>query len=272
LVELLKHDGVTEWRFSSVLSRATGYTASAFLTDDGVLIDSGIPAARADFQALIERSTIRGAMLTHHHEDHAGNAELLAARGIPLWIAPTTMPRIATIPRIRAYRRFTWFSMPPLRSTVRPFDEPPFVPVPTPGHTPDHHVFWDAATRTVYGGDLFLGVAVRVCHHDEDLHQTIASLERVAELEPERLFDSHRGLVPDAAAALRAKANWTREIIERIAKRISDGESDSQILKREMGGESTTGWASRGEYSRRNFVRSVRRGIRERQTVQPTHG
>ena len=150
--------------------------------------------------------------------------------------------------------------MAPLRSAVLPFRSETLVAVPTPGHCADHHAIWEPTTRSLFSGDLFLGVAVRIAHHDEDPWQLIESLERAAALEPVRMFDAHRGLVPDAAAALRTKAAWTRQLIATITQCISRGDTDVQILKSVMGGESLTGVASGGEYSRRNFIRNVRAG------------
>ncbi len=258
MAEITQHQGVTQWRFSTLASRLSGYTASTFLTADGILIDTGIPAAQREFEALLDTRAITGVMLTHHHEDHAGNAEAVARRGIPMWISPVTKPLLTRVERIRAYRRYTWTPMPPLVSAVTPFVSDRLLPIATPGHCADHVAFWDADTRTLFSGDLFLGVAVRVAHHDEDLWLGIESLERAAALEPVRMFDAHRGLVTEAAAALRAKAAWTRELIATIAARMEAGDSDAQILKSVMGGESLTGFASGGEYSRRNFIRSVR--------------
>ena len=258
MADIIAHDGVTQWRFSTLASRLSGYTASTFLTADGILIDAGIPAARREFEALLDTRAIAGVMLTHHHEDHAGNVEAVARRGIPLWISPATMPLLTRVERIRAYRRFTWTPMPPLVSAVTPYVSNRLIPIATPGHCADHVAFWDPETRTLFSGDLFLGVAVRIAHHDEDPWLGIESLERAAALEPVRMFDAHRGLVTEAASALRAKAAWTRELITVIAARIEAGDSDAQILRSVMGGESLTGFASGGEYSRRNFIRSVR--------------
>ncbi len=259
MVDIIEHDGVTQWRFASRWSQLAGYTASAFLTADGVLVDTGIPASRHEFAVLLDRYRVRAVMITHHHEDHAGNVEQVAARGLPLWMPEATVPLVTHVERIRAYRRFTWFSMPPLRSPVTAFAPDALVPVFTPGHSADHHALFDPASRTLFAGDLFLGVAVRITHHDEDPSQQIESLERAAALEPVRMFDAHRGLVTDAAVALRAKATWTREMIATIQTAIAAGQTDGQILRAVMGGESFTGLASGGEYSRRNFIRAVRR-------------
>jgi glyoxylase-like metal-dependent hydrolase (beta-lactamase superfamily II) len=260
MVDIIEHDGVTQWRFASRWSQMAGYTASAFLTADGLLVDTGIPASRREFAALLDRHHVRAVMITHHHEDHAGNVEQVAGRGLPIWMPDATLPLVRHVERIRAYRRFTWFSMPPLRSPVVAFTPDTLIPVATPGHSADHHVLFDSATSTLFSGDLFLGVAVRITHHDEDPWEQIASLERAAALEPVRLFDAHRGLVPDAAAALRAKAAWIREMVSTMQRAITSGQTDAQILRSIMGGESVTGLVSGGEYSRRNFIRAVRRG------------
>ena len=252
------HDGATEWKFSTVRSRLIGYTASAFLTDDGILVDTGIPASRGALAALLDAHAVRAVMVTHHHEDHAGNVALVAQRGIPLWLPEATVPLVRRVAPIGFYRRFTWTPMLPLVTPVVPFTPDRLQPVFTPGHSADHHAFFDAATRTLYAGDLFLGVKVRILHHDEDPWVLMDSLERAAALEPLRMFDAHRGLVPDAAAALRAKVAWTRDYIAQITDRITRGDTDRQILHELLGGESLTGLASRGEYSRRNFVSVVR--------------
>ena len=258
MVDIVEHDGVTQWRFASLASRLTGYSASAFLTADGVLIDTGIPACAREFAGLLDASSIRGVMITHHHEDHAGNIEMVARRGIPVWVAPLTLPLVTTPEPTGAYRRLTWRAMRPLTSALTPFAPDSLTPIAAPGHCADHHIVWHAASRTLFSADLFLGVAVRIAHHDEDLWFGLTSLDAAAALAPARMFCAHRGFVPDPVSALKAKATWTRELIDSIAAKIRRGEMDAQILQSEMGGESLTGWASAGEYSRRNFIRAVR--------------
>ncbi len=264
MIDVIAHAGVTEWRFATRLSRLAGYTASAFLTADGLLVDTGIPACGAAFERLIDATDVRGVLITHHHEDHAGNIERVARRGIPIWIAPATLPMVTTVERLRLYRRTTWTEMPPLRSAVTPFAPTSVELIPTPGHSADHHAVWEPGTGTLFSGDLFLGVAVRIMQTDEDPWQAIDSLERAAALGPVRMFCAHRGVVTEPVAALRAKAQWLRDTIAAVTDAITRGATDSQILARVLGGESLTGRLSGGEYSRGNFVRAVRRGLLRR--------
>ena len=83
MIAIVRHGDVTRLRLSSVGGMAAGYDVSAYVYRD-VLIDSGFHRARADLVQAIDELDIQGAMITHWHEDHAGNAELLAARGVPL--------------------------------------------------------------------------------------------------------------------------------------------------------------------------------------------
>jgi glyoxylase-like metal-dependent hydrolase (beta-lactamase superfamily II) len=259
MLRLIRHDDVTELRVASLASRAAGYGVSAFVTGDGTLVDSAFPGARRDVVRTLGGRLPRGAVITHHHEDHAGNVAWLVHAGVPVWLAPATRALLARNDPIGLYRRFTWRAMAPLLDDPMPFDPAPLVMVPTPGHTVDHHVAWDAATRTLYAGDLFLGVKVRIAHHDEDPYALVESLERAAALEPARMFCAHRGLVADPAAQLRAKAAWHRELLAEIARRIDAGQGDGRIVKELLGGESATGRASFGEYSRASLVGAVRR-------------
>lgn len=259
MLRLIRHDGVTELRVASLASRVFGYTVSAFLTGDGVLVDSGIPAVRREFARALGGRLPRGAVITHHHEDHAGNVPWLVAAGVPVWLAPATLAALRRHEPIGLYRRVTWHAMAPLDHAPVPFDPAPLEMVATPGHSADHHVVWDAASRTLFAGDLFLGVQVRIAHRDEDPYALVASLERAAALEPVRMFCAHRGLVTDAAAQLRAKAAWHRATLAEIARRIDAGHDDARIVTELFGGESTTGRASFGEYSRASLVGAVRR-------------
>lgn len=82
--DTILYDGVTQWRFTSISGQMAGTSASAFLSGDGVLIDTGFAAAHSDFTRLLDSNHVRGVIVTHHHEDHAGHVEIVAARGLPL--------------------------------------------------------------------------------------------------------------------------------------------------------------------------------------------
>ena len=260
MLQVERFGDVTRFEMSSAASRMIGYSASAYLVR-GILVDCGFHAARRDMDTILERERPGGVFITHYHEDHAGNVERVARRGIPIAASSETMAKVRAPARIRFYRRFTWGSAPPLRSPTTPFESDHLRLIAAPGHCADHHVVWDESSGTLFGGDLYLGVKVRIAHPGEDPRLLARSLRRIAALGPARLFDAHRGFVPNPTPLLEAKADWTEETIAAIERRIAAGASDSAVVRELFGGESMPGYFSGGDYSRTNYVRAVRRGM-----------
>ena len=120
---------------------------------------------------------------------------------------------------------------------------------------------WDPATQTLFSGDLWLGVRARILHASEDPYRIIESLRVVQTLQPERMFDAHRGFVATPVAAIGAKIEWLSETITTIEQQMRAGSSDGEILRRVLGGEELAGYVSGGDYSRRNLVKAVRRRL-----------
>jgi glyoxylase-like metal-dependent hydrolase (beta-lactamase superfamily II) len=235
-----------------------GYSVCVFLVR-GQLIDTGFPGARETVRRLLEERRPRGILVTHQHEDHAGNVELAAGRGIPIAMARATEDALrAGEANVGLYRRACWGTMRPLRSTIVPHEPLGLALIATPGHSPDHHVVWDAEREMLFAGDLFLGVKVRVARPMEDPRALAISARRAAALGPRVLLDAHRGLVPNGADALRAKAAWLEETIGAIDAQIARGWTDRAITRAVLGREDVVAVVSRGDLSRLNFVRAVR--------------
>lgn len=146
-----------------------------------------------------------------------------------------------------------------LRQSIERLCHPALTCFPTPGHTADHQVVWDAERETLFAGDLWLGVRARAMHADEDPYALLESIRHVHALGPKRMFDAHRGFVPHPMAALSAKADWLAGTIAAIETRITAGWSDRAIRKTLLGGEDPVAYLSFGEYAQMNFVRAVRR-------------
>jgi len=263
MIEILAHGDVTQLRLSSRRSRLVGFSVSAYLVRD-MLVDTGFPAIGPELARWLDATpALRGAAVTHKHEDHAGNIALLAGRGLPLAMSEATRAAVRDVRAIGFYRRFTWQQMVPLPADAPVFDPAPLALVAMPGHSSDHHAVWDAERETLFAGDLFLGVRVRVAHPGEDPRQLSASLRAAAALAPRRLFDAHRGPVANPVAMLNAKADWIDATIAAIERRLADGWSDHAVRRAVLGREEMAGYFSRGDYSRTNFVRAVRAGMRK---------
>lgn len=262
-MEIEDHGDVVRLRFQNVWSRAAGLDVSAYVVR-GLLVDTAFRRVGGELAGALRQHPIRGAIVTHWHEDHAGNVAALARRGVPLALRPRTESLLRERPALRAYRTITWGRPDALRSPVVPLDVAPLELIHTPGHSADHQVVWDPETRTIFSGDLWLGVRSSVMHASEDPYQLVESLGTVLALEPERMFDAHRGLVATPADALRAKVDFLGSMMSDIERRVSDGWSDAAIVRQVLGGEHAAAFYSRGEYARVNLVRAVRRRVASR--------
>ena len=245
-------------RLRSWRSAAMGYSVCVFLVRDQ-LVDTGFPGARRDVARLIDERRPRGVIVTHQHEDHAGNVDLVARRGLPIAMARATEDALrAGEANVGLYRRACWGTMPRLTTRFEAYEPSGLELIPTPGHSPDHHVVWEADRGTLFSGDLFLGVKVRVARPMEDPRALARSLRRAAALQPRVVLDAHRGVVPNGAGALAAKAAWLDEVIGVIDAHIARGWSDRAITRAVLGREDVVALVSGGDLSRANFVRAVR--------------
>jgi hypothetical protein len=174
-------------------------------------------------------------------------------------MALTTTAMLQHPAPIGYYRRFTWQTMPPLVSRLTPFADDSFVLLHAPGHCDDHHVVWDANTDTLFAGDVFLGVKVRIAHADEDPRAQVASLRAMVARRPSRVFCMHRGLLPNGATMLAVKADWMEEMIGTIERLHAEGHSLDTIRRQVLGARNRTDVISRGDYSSINLVRAVLR-------------
>lgn len=248
--------GVTRLRLGSWQGRLVGYGVSAYLLR-GVLVDTGFAHVRDELLTALDTLEPRAAIVTHWHEDHAGNVEALARRGVPVRMHAQCEETLRARPSIGAYRHFVWGQPPRLVTPLVDGDVAPLTVVELPGHTTDHLAVWDAERRILVSGDLFLGVKVRVAHRHEAPRRLLASLRRAAALGPRLLLDAHRGPITDATTVLQAKIAWLDVTIGAIEQAGARDESPRVIARRVLGREAPVGYVSGGEYSKHAFVRAV---------------
>ena len=253
-----RHGDVERNVFAWWRSRVLGYDVSVYRIGD-VVIDTGFPGAADQMRFVVAARRPVAIALTHQHEDHAGNLAVASAAGVPVVMNDMTRIALAALPPIGAYRRFAWGTpVPmPLRAPADPTLIEPLEMIHTPGHSSDHHIVWDPRTGTMFAGDLFLGVRVKVARPGEDPRRLVASLRAAAKMAPDRMFDAHRGLVPRPVEALRAKADWLEAAITRIDYLAGQGWPMGAIRRAVLGRESAAAIASAGDLSKKNFIRAV---------------
>ncbi|HEV8649668.1 MAG TPA: MBL fold metallo-hydrolase [Actinomycetes bacterium] len=157
-----------------------------------VVIDPGPPDAHHAQRVLraCEGRLVELVLLTHTHVDHAEGARAFAERaGAPLAaLAPAwSTPRA---PALVAGRPLAAGSL-------------GLVPVPTPGHAPDHCCYLLGTEQAMFTGDHVLGRGSTVVDWPEgDMSDYLRSLSILLDYDLERLYPGHGPLVPDAASKI----------------------------------------------------------------------
>jgi len=254
MIRITQHEDVLQLECSTAFSRAANYSVNVYVVR-GVMMDCGFPGIGRELMQWLDANAVRGAILTHAHEDHAGNVDRLIVRGVPIQMADASEIAARDPGHVGLYRRLCWGNVQPMRGTRVPFVDPSFQLEPAPGHSADHHVIWDAERETYFCGDAFIGVKVRIAHLDEDFVAQVRTLRAMAARNPRRVFDGHRGLLDDPVQTLLAKADWIEETVARIETLAQRGWNPQRIRREVLGAEDATGVMSFGDYSRLNFVR-----------------
>lgn len=147
----------------------------------------------------IEQARTRGVeplamVVTHHHRDHVGGAEAMAARlNLPLWGHRLTAERLPAL----SFERL-------LEDDERiELDDTAVRVMHTPGHAPGHLCLLDECSGALIAGDMVAGEGtILVEPSDGDMRAYLASLEKMAAASPTVLLPAHgEPLEPEATIA-----------------------------------------------------------------------
>lgn len=227
------------------------------------LVDAGFSNARRqllDWSGLDEATAC---ILTHHHEDHVGNAAALSERGLEIVAPPRVVEGLAEAAgeRIPPYRRFVW-GIPRVGEVIAvpgAFQGAGWTlrPVHTLGHARDHHVLHEPERDVVFSADLYIARRVPVAKLDENPYELLRSLRRVRDLRPRVMFCAHRGRLENPVEALTGKIDWIEGVVDRARQLHDRGVDVKEISRRILGAPGLICWVSGGELTKRNFVRVI---------------
>ena len=256
-------DGVLRFVMSRRLFGKDLYRSACYLVD-GLLVDSGISHRKTDFMESLSGFSVTTIANTHAHEDHMGaNAVLQETRRIPVYAHEDALPILRNPKKLSLlpYQRF-FFGEPspsvgePIGDTVLT-ERHAFQVLHSPGHSPDHIVFFEKVRGWIFSGDAFIGGQDRVFRESYDISGITRTLTMLSGLEAEVMFTGMGNVLRNPARKIRRKLSYFEEISNKIDTLHREGIEAAEIAKRLFPGDITVRLVTSGNFSSAHLVRSI---------------
>ncbi len=228
------------------------------------LIDTGPPAGWRTVRTFVEaehaRRPIEQIVLTHHHEDHAGNAARLQEMlGCPVYAPADSLERLRKGYPQELYRRFVWgkpsaVTASPLSDTLDVGSGEQLSVIPAPGHADDMVCLFERSRGWLFSADLFLTRRPLYLRFDEDLSALIDSLRALRARPIDTLFCGHAGLVPEGARALKSKLHYLVALCARAQAMRAEGKPADATRADLLGREGLLYYVSTGDFSKQHLI------------------
>lgn len=230
---------------------------------DGLLIDTSLRHARKELGAFLGERTIRQCALTHHHEDHSGNAAWVQSQfEVPLFGSPMTLNIMAEGVPVFPYQRF-FFGRPEIAhlhkmEDMLSTDHYTFQMLPSPGHARDHQCLYVEEEGWLFAGDIYLGDEIKVFKREESVGQQIRTIDRLLKLDFDVLYCAHNPRFENGKQHLANKLQYLQNFEGEVKRSAEQGKNTRQIIKDLPINEN---WSFRlmtaGDLSLKNMVESV---------------
>lgn len=227
------------------------------------LIDSGPSNQWQSVRSYIDEKPVEQLLLTHHHEDHAGNAAKIAKRFDLVPFAPVqAQEKLRKGYKTPLVQKLIWGNPKPVETLPLPTlvilsDGSKLIPVHTPGHAKDLHCFHMPDQGWLFSGDLYIAKSIRYMRSDEHLDIHVNSIRKALALDFGTLLCPHRGIVENGKAALTEKLSNILNLCEQAQELQSKQQSLEQIVVKILGPEDMMAKSTRFNFSKRNLIREA---------------
>jgi hypothetical protein len=115
----------------------------------------------------------------------------------------------------------------------------------------------------LFSGDLFLDKEVRYTREDEDIHELLDSLKRVAAFKPRKMFCSFSGVIENPGKAIQKKIEFLENLRQKVEEGLREGLSSQEIQKRLLGPGDRFRFITGGQISKKNTIQAFlkRKGV-----------
>lgn len=230
---------------------------------DSVAIDSAQRHMRKEVLELLKEHPVDKVLLTHHHEDHSGNAsDISRTFSAEVFGHQLTADKMKGPLRILPYQHLVWGKAARINLSFLPesieTDNCRFLPIHTPGHSKDHTVYLETKNGWLFSGDLFLGERIKFFRSDEKIEDQIDSLKTVLGLDFDGVFCGHHPIPKKGKSKIAAKLAFLEDLNGAVKELKREGLSEAAIISKiDQKHDRLIKWITMGNVSFANMVRSA---------------
>lgn len=233
------------------------------------LIDAGPTNQWPTIKRVLKPLAIKTLLITHHHEDHSGNANRISKLKKLLPYAPALgQEKLAKGYPTPLIQKLIWGS--PLKVKTQTLPEQLIinegsdsqarvVAIPTPGHAKDLTCLFFPEQKYLFSGDMYISKSLKYLRSDENLTQLIDSLKKLIALDFNILFCPHRGIVEAGKQALEDKLKNLLTLCSQAQELMQQGLTEADIVVKLLGPEDGLAKLSKFNISKGNLIRQAMR-------------
>ena len=231
------------------------------------LIDAGPSNQWPTIKRVLKPLNIQTLLITHHHEDHSGNANRISKLKKLLPYAPALgQEKLASGYPTPILQKLIWGS--PLKVQTQTLPKTliinkgspsaaEVIAIATPGHAKDLTCLFFPKQKYLFSGDMYISKSLKYLRSDENLEQLMNSLEQLIALDFDILFCPHRGIVEKGKKALEEKLENLLNLCRQSQDLIEQGLTESEIVIQLLGPEDRLAKISKFNISKGNLIRQA---------------
>ncbi len=201
-----------------------------------LMVDTGQSHMQKHVLQIADDNNIKRIFLTHHHEDHSGNAAALKhVLGAQVFGHSLTKEKMKAGFAVLPYQKYVWGKTHPLKLKTLPEKietiAGDMIPVHTPGHSKDHTVYLLEKDGVLFSGDLYLADKIKFFRSDEDMGIQIESLKKVLKLDFHTLLCNHSPRLEHGKERMESKLGFLEDLYGSIIMLWEKGYLEKQIFK-----------------------------------------
>ena len=234
-----KHDEVEYYKFSIYHFGNNMQTVYVYRLGDQ-LIDTGQSNSRNNVKkAFLNENPLKNIFLTHHHEDHTGNAAYLQYKfdsniyAHPICVKMMTEGfLVSPLGRLISgnVRKTTGLKSVKDHEVID-LGKYQLQAIYTPGHTDDHITYFEKNKGWLFSGDLYVADRIKYFESNENIKVQIQSLKKLVELDFDVLFCAHNPKIKDGKKRLKRKLELFESFYGEVLRLHARGMDPNQILK-----------------------------------------